>query len=49
MQHDRLEYLNDLANDYGIDNFTLYAIADILGEDEDYDGLISMLEDDFGF
>lgn len=46
MEYDnRIEYLEDLADNFGIDNDTVYAIADILGESEDYDGLISTLED----
>jgi len=45
MQQDRIEYLNNLANEYGIDKCTVYTIADMLGESEDYDGLISTLED----
>jgi len=41
----RSEYLDQLAKDYNIDSFVVDSIADILGENEDYDGLISSLED----
>lgn len=43
--NDRIEYLDGLADDYGIDPDTVYAIADILGENEDYDGLVTTLQD----
>lgn len=42
---DRKEYLDNLADDFGIDNGTVYALADVLGESEDFDGLVSALED----
>ena len=42
---DRKEYLDNLADDLGIDNGTVYALADVLGESEDFDGLVSALED----
>lgn len=42
---DRKEYLDNLADDFGIDNETVYALADVLGESEDFDGLVSALED----
>lgn len=42
---ERREYLNNLAEDYGVSKGTVYALADLLGQDEDYDGLISALED----
>jgi hypothetical protein len=45
---DRDDYLNTLADDRGIDRTTVYMIADILGETEDFDGLVSGLED-FGY
>lgn len=41
----REDYLNQTADEYGIDRFTLATMADILGESEDFDGLVSMLED----
>ena len=41
----RDEYLSNLAEDYGISKFEVCSIAEILGENEDFDGLISTLED----
>ena len=41
----RKEYLLGLAEDYGIRRADVFAIADLLGESEDYDGLLSMLAD----
>jgi hypothetical protein len=34
-----------LADDYGLDRSTVYALAGILGSSEDFDGLICALED----
>jgi len=42
---DRKNYLNTLADDRGIDRNTVAMIADMLGESEDFDGLITALED----
>lgn len=42
---ERKEYLNNLAEDYGVSKSTVYALASMLGPDEDYDGLVSALED----
>lgn len=44
-KNDRIEYLKDLADNFGVDTATVFAIADMLGESEDHDGLISTLED----
>jgi hypothetical protein len=41
----RRDYLESLAEDYGIDTDTVFAMASILGSSEDFDGLISSLED----
>ena len=41
----RKDYLNSLAVDYGVDRITVYSLANMLGETEDFDGLISELED----
>ncbi len=38
----RREYLDDLADNYGD---AVYALADILGPSEDFDGLLASLED----
>ena len=42
---DREDYLAGLAEDYGVDLDTVYALADLLGPNEDFDGLVSQLED----
>lgn len=39
----RREYLESLADEYPAD--IVYALADILGPSEDFDGLITALED----
>jgi hypothetical protein len=41
----RKDYLNSLADEYGIETDIVYSIASILGASEDFDGLISSLED----
>lgn len=41
----RKEYLIDLSEEYGIDRADVFMMADLLGEDEDYDGLVSMVQD----
>lgn len=41
----RKEYLDSLADDFGVDSGTVHALADVLGESEDFDGLICELED----
>ena len=45
MNKKRRQYLEGLAADYGIPEETVFAVADLLGPNEDYDGLISMLDD----
>jgi hypothetical protein len=42
---DRDDYLDDLACNNGIDRDTVDMIADLLGPNEDFDGLVSSLED----
>lgn len=42
---DRDDYLTCLAEDYGISIEDVYSLADMLGENEDFDGLVSALED----
>jgi len=44
----RKDYLECLAADYCVPIATVYAIASVLGEDEDFDGLVSLLEDTEG-
>ena len=41
----RDEHLSDLADNYGVSMCVVLSIAEILGENEDFDGLISTLED----
>ena len=41
----RAEYLEMLAEDYGIDLDIVHAMADVLGPMEDFDGLVISLED----
>ena len=43
--NDRNDYLRQLAEDYGVDLDTVYALADLLGPNEDFDGLVTQLED----
>ena len=42
---DRQDYLNSLSDEYGIDIGTVMALANVLGPDEDFDGLVIALED----
>jgi hypothetical protein len=42
---DRDDYLTSLADDRGIDSMAVRMIADMLGPSEDFDGLVSELED----
>ena len=42
---DRNDYLNSLADDYGIDIGTVKDLASVLGPDDDYDALVTELED----
>ena len=41
----RKDYLINIADEYGIEESTVFFIANILGEAEDFDGLISTIED----
>ena len=41
----RRQYLGSLAEDFGLDSQTVFAVASILGASEDFDGLLSSLED----
>jgi hypothetical protein len=42
---DRLTYLESLARDFDLPMMTIKQAAVLLGSDEDFDGLISHLED----
>jgi hypothetical protein len=41
----RKEYLQGLADNMGLPVSTVFALADILGPNEDFDGLVTELED----
>jgi hypothetical protein len=50
----RKDYLSSLADDFGAERSTIYTLAGLLGPNEDFDGLITSLEDyemgdDFAF
>ena len=42
----RREYLDSLCEEY--DRETVYMMADVLGPSEDFDGLVTSLEDNVG-
>ena len=42
---DRDDYLHSLSEDYGVPVDAVQALAEVLGPDEDFDGLVSNLED----
>jgi actin-related protein len=41
----REEYLTDLAEQYDVPKFEVFMIASVLGKSEDFDGLVTTLED----
>jgi hypothetical protein len=41
----RRDYLQSLADNFGIPPDIVYMMADLLGQSEDFDGLITSLED----
>lgn len=41
----RADYLACLADDFGVSPATVRAMADLLGPSEDFDGLVTALED----
>jgi hypothetical protein len=41
----RKDYLNSLAEDYGVPLDVVNAAAQVLGPDEDFDGLVTTIED----
>mgnify|MGYP001769069336 CR=1 FL=1 len=43
--NNRREYLESLADDFGVDPMIVFQMASILGSSEDFDGLILELED----
>ena len=42
---DRDDYLTCLSENYGVSIEDVYSLAEMLGENEDFDGLVSALED----
>jgi hypothetical protein len=42
---DRFGYLENLAADHGVTFETILTLVDALGPDEDFDGLVTTLED----
>ncbi len=41
----RKDYLRCLADDNGVELETVYALASVLGPSEDFDGLVTAVED----
>ncbi len=41
----RKDYLVNLAEEFGLDEDTVFTLASVLGKDEDFDGLVTSLED----
>ena len=41
----RKNYLESLADDFGIEKGIVFELADLLGPSEDFDGLITAVED----
>lgn len=41
----RYEYLTDLADNEGVPLDVVLTLTDVLGPEEDFDGLVTMLED----
>ena len=42
---DRNDYLCSLADDYGVDEDKVFVLAELLGEEEDFDMLVTEIED----
>lgn len=42
---DRLDYLKNLAENNGVPLNVVISVAELLGENEDFDGLVSACED----
>ena len=42
---DRDDYLTCLSEDYGVSIEDVFSLAEMLGENEDFDGLVCALED----
>ncbi len=41
----RKDYLKNLADEYEVDFSTVAMLADLLGPDEDFDGLVNAVQD----
>ena len=41
----RDDYLDSLAEEYGVAKMIVYSLAEMLGPNEDFDGLVNALED----
>ena len=41
----RMDYLECLADDYGVSLDTVIVLSDLLGSSEDFDGLVTAIED----
>lgn len=41
----REDYLISIAEDFGVPDFVVFSMAEMLGENEDFDALITELED----
>jgi len=41
----REDYLESLAREFGVDHTSVISLANMLGPEEDFDGLVSELED----
>ena len=42
---DREDYLRSLAEEHDADEESVFALADMLGPNEDFDGLVSSIQD----
>ena len=42
---DRKDYLESLALEFGLPKRVVFTVANMLGENEDFDGLLTTLED----
>ena len=47
--NDRQDYLTSLADEYGVDYEVVEELASLLGPNEDFDGLVTMIQDHVGF
>lgn len=42
---DRMDYLEELALEYNVNLYAVLEVAELMGEEEDFDGLVSMVRD----